>query len=211
MARDVDALLLRKWAATSTLVETPEDAGLDRAVGFPASYGVDMARMLATWQQQMREVSAAFVEAAERGILEWSADQRYEHPAWVTGSDGNLYQTVMSSGGDDPSEDPVGDTEEACWSLFEVTVPESSTTQRGTIETATNTEAQTGTDDERAVPPSGLAVAIEEFTPNSNTTRRGIVEQATVAESVAGTDTQRAVTPEGVAAAIAAAPRPLWL
>ena len=154
VARDPDALLLRKWGATSALVETPEDAGLDRAVGFPASYGVDMARTLETWQQQMREVSAAFVEAAERGILEWSADQRYEHPAWVTGSDGNLYQTVMSSGGDDPSEDPVGDTEEACWSLFEVVVPESSTSQRGTIETATNAEAQTGTDDERAVPPS---------------------------------------------------------
>ena len=46
MARDTDALLVRKWGATSTLVETPEDAGLDRAVGFPASYGVDMARAL---------------------------------------------------------------------------------------------------------------------------------------------------------------------
>ena len=107
-------------------METPEAAGLDRAVGFPASYGVDMARMLSLWQQQMREVSAAFVELAETGILEWSADQRYAHDpvSVVTGSDGEIYFSQAPSGGDDPSEDPTTDTEQARWRQLELTVPD---------------------------------------------------------------------------------------
>ena len=163
MARDTDALLVRKWGATSTLVETPEDAGLDRAVGFPASYGVDMARMLELWQQQMREVTAAFVELAETGILEWSADQRYAHDpvSVVTGSDGEIYFSQAPSGGDDPSEDPTTDTEQACWRQLELTVPTSTMSRRGTIEQATNTEATTGTDTQRSVNPAQVKAAID--------------------------------------------------
>ena len=163
MARDTDALLLRKWGATSTLVETPEAAGLDRAVGFPASFGIDMARMLSLWQQQMREVSAAFVELAETGILEWSADQRYPHDpvSVVTGSDGEIYFSQAPSGGDDPTEDPTTDTQQACWRQLELTVSESTTSQRGIIEQATDAEATQGTDTQRSVNPAQVKAAID--------------------------------------------------
>ena len=94
MPRDTSALLIRKWAVEAgAIVETPEAAGLDRSEGFPAAYSEDMARTLAVWNQQVREVTAALVEIAERGVLEWSGGQRFEHPAWTTGSNGGLYRS----------------------------------------------------------------------------------------------------------------------
>ena len=91
-------------------------------------------------------MTAAFVELAETGILEWSADQRYPHDpvSVVTGSDGEIYFSQAPSGGDDPSEDPTTDTEQARWRQLELTVPTSTMSRRGTIEQATNTEAMTG-------------------------------------------------------------------
>ena len=161
MARDTDSLLVRKWAtASGAVLETPEASGLTRAVGFPAAYGEDMARSLGLFNQQVREVSAAFVEIAQRGILEWNAAQRYEHQAWVTGSDGNLYRSVRSSGGPTQSQNPVVDLNSAYWLRFVLSVPTSTTARRGTIERATVAEARAGTDTERAVTPAGAAAAI---------------------------------------------------
>lgn len=72
---------------------------------------------------------------------------------------------------------------------------DASTTVKGVVELATNTETQTGTDAVRAVTPSTLASV------TSTETRAGLVELATTIESQAGTDTVRAVTPSGLSAA----------
>ena len=161
MPRDDDALRIVKWASNSALLETPESQGLTRAIGFPESYGIDVARRLQTWQQQLREVTALLVELAQHGgPLPWHASQRYDHPARVTGSDGELYRSTNSSGGDDPSRDPVGDVNNLYWEQVEVTIPVSSTTQRGIIEMTTRAEALAGEDEERAVVPADAAAYV---------------------------------------------------
>jgi hypothetical protein len=70
-----------------------------------------------------------------------------------------------------------------------LSVPDASTTVKGIVELATNTETQTGTDAVRAVTPAGLAsvTALE--------SRAGLAEIATQAETDAGTDNSRIVTP----------------
>ena len=153
MPRDVDALRIVKWASNSALLETPESQGLTRAIGFPESYGIDVARRLQTWHQQLREVTAALAEIARQGVLHWHASQRFDHPAWTTGSNGGLYRSVRSSGDPDPSRDPVTDVNNLYWRRFVISVPLSSTTQRGTIEIATRAEVLAGSDEERAVLP----------------------------------------------------------
>lgn len=70
-----------------------------------------------------------------------------------------------------------------------------STTAKGVVELATDAEAQTGTDTERAITPANLQAV------TSTETRKGVVELATNAEVVTGSDTERAVTPAGLASA----------
>ena len=65
----------------------------------------------------------------------------------------------------------------------------STTTAKGTIETATDAEVQAGTDVSRAVTPAGLE------SKTATTTRRGITYLASNAEVLAGTDTTKIVTP----------------
>ena len=161
MPRDQDALLIRKWAGASALVQTPEAAGLVRATGLPAAYGVDQFLTLEVFNQLWRELTGAAVEVAQRGILEWDTAQRYEHPSWVTGSNGTLYRSVQASGGSDPSQNPTADTSETYWAAFAVSVPSSSTTARGLIRTSTLAEALAGTGTSPAVTPAGLSAAIE--------------------------------------------------
>ena len=73
----------------------------------------------------------------------------------------------------------------------------------GTVELATTTEAEAGTDTARAVTPAGLAAAIAAIPVTVATQEtQGVVELATVAEAKMGTDTARAVTPAGLEGAI---------
>lgn len=71
-------------------------------------------------------------------------------------------------------------------------VPDGSTTVKGLVELATDTETATGTDGTRVVTPLGLAAV------TASASARGLVELATNAEVLAGTDTVRAVTPAGL-------------
>ncbi|WP_439668378.1 Bacteriophage large tail fiber protein [Cupriavidus necator] len=71
--------------------------------------------------------------------------------------------------------------------------PPATTTVRGVVELADNTETQTGTDATRAVTPAGLA------SRTATDTRTGLVELATNTETQTGTDASRAVTPAGLA------------
>lgn len=49
------------------------------------------------------------------------------------------------------------DTDDVIWETFGSTTPDASTTAKGKIEIATDTEVNTGTDTERAITPAGLA------------------------------------------------------
>lgn len=65
-----------------------------------------------------------------------------------------------------------------------------SDSQQGLVELATDAEAQTGTDQARAVTPHALAAV------TATTARRGLAEMATDAEAAAGTDEERYVNPK---------------
>lgn len=71
-------------------------------------------------------------------------------------------------------------------------IPNSSETEAGLIEIATVVEAQTGTDQNRAMTP----YLLQQVTATE--TRAGVVELATNAEVTTGADTARAVTPAGL-------------
>ena len=160
MPRDVDALLLQKWARLSALVQTPEAAGLSRATGLTASYGIDTFLPLEVFNQIWREITGAAVELARHGILEWDARQRFDHPAWTVGSNNELYRSAQSSGPPGgPARDPVVD-DGSYWTSFGVSVPNSSTTRRGIIRTATTAEGRAGTGTTPAITPAGLAALV---------------------------------------------------
>ena len=169
MARDTDSLLVRKWAATSTLVQTPEAAGLTRATGLPASYGTTDFLALEVFNQLWREITGAAVEVGQHGILPWHTGQSYPHDpiSLVIGSDGELYKSVQASGGSLTSQDPTTDSSDTYWEAFAISVPNSSTTTRGIIRTATAAEARTGTATSPAVTPAGLTAAIAAAAPPS--------------------------------------------
>lgn len=73
-------------------------------------------------------------------------------------------------------------------------IADASTSVKGLVELATDTETVTGTDTIRAVTPFGLAAVV------ASATARGLVELATTSEATTGTDTVRAVTPAGLKA-----------
>lgn len=78
--------------------------------------------------------------------------------------------------------------------------PDATTTTKGIVELATNTETTTGTDTSRATTPAGVKAAID--ARNATTTKQGMVELATNTETTTGTDSTRATTPAGVKAAL---------
>jgi hypothetical protein len=73
---------------------------------------------------------------------------------------------------------------------------DATTTARGLVELATDAEAQTGTDTERAITSANLQAV------TATTTRKGVAELATDAEAQAGTDTARVVTPDNLGATV---------
>ena len=200
MARDVDSLLIRKWAATSSLVQTPEAAGLTRSVGLPASYGTTDFLPLEVFNQLWREITGAAVEAGEHGILPWNTGQSYPHDpiSLVIGSDGELYKSVQASGGSLTSQDPTTDTSDTYWEAFAISVPNSSTTARGIIRTATTAEAVTGTATSPAVTPAGLRAAIDAVTPPSGAGEHLVTAAGTTTFAMPwNTDTVRVVAQGG--------------
>lgn len=72
----------------------------------------------------------------------------------------------------------------------------------GVVELATSTEAQAGTDTERAVTPKGLADAATGAVSAATTSAAGKVELATTTEAIAITDTSRAITAAGIGAVL---------
>ena len=119
MARDGDGLRVRKWARTTLdagLVNTPEADGLDRDVGYPASYGIDEFPALRTQNGLWKEVTALAKDIEAHGILEWSGltAPGYGHPCLVWGSDGLIYKSVQAGG---QVQDPTTDVTKTYWRL----------------------------------------------------------------------------------------------
>lgn len=110
MARDADALnLITKWAGTGD-VQTPEDAGLDRAEGWPVAYsqpgGSVPTRVV--FNQMFRELSALAVELNTFGAgLAWDATLDYPNGATVLGSDLEIYLSRDASGPSTVVRDPI--------------------------------------------------------------------------------------------------------
>ena len=121
MARDSDALKMEKWAAESGDVQTPEDRGLTRSIGWPADFSQPGGRQPTreVFNQIFRELSAQGVELNIHGLLEWDAAISYVHPALVMGSNAKPYLSVQDSTG----QDPVTDASEMYWQVFEAVGP----------------------------------------------------------------------------------------
>ena len=193
MTRDADALLITATWASGGDVEMPSGDGITFTVGWPAAFsqagGPTPKREHFNWL--LRAISAFIVEVnAHGGILAWNAGLAYDHPAIVMGSNDVVYRSKQDSTG----VDPTSDNDESHWEPFGQ-APDATTSARGLVELATETEAAAGTRTDRAVTPAGLA----RRTPNAGTGARGLVELATNAEATAGTDAARAVTPAALA------------
>ena len=78
--RDTDYAALAKWAGSGD-VATPESEGLDRAVGWPASYEdmtSDDAPEREVINYQMREITAAILDILDFSVLPYDANQTYK-------------------------------------------------------------------------------------------------------------------------------------
>ena len=107
MARDSDALLIRKWASNGD-VQTPEDRGLTRSLGWPADYALRGGRKPTreVFNQLFREFSALGHEINTRGLLDWDASVAYVHPALVREPlSGIIYTSAQSSTNQNPATD----------------------------------------------------------------------------------------------------------
>ena len=134
MARDPDALLIEKWAASGG-VQDPEAAGIDRETGWDATYSQPGGPALerAVLNELIREISALGVDINQHGLLEWHSSVSYLHPAMVMGSDGKLYVSVYHSTG----VDPVSDTGNTAWELFQPVGPQGEVGTQGSAEAVT--------------------------------------------------------------------------
>ncbi len=78
------------------------------------------------------------------------------------------------------------------------TVPDATTTVKGKVELATNTESSEGTDTVRATTPAGVKAAIDARV--ASTTAKGLTEYATDGEAQAKASTDTVLTPSNLAA-----------
>ena len=101
-----------------------------------------------------RLLTAIAVELNTKGAgLDWDSAVAYDHTAYVTGTDGVLYQSVQDS----TNVDPVTDTDNSHWQRLvpaASAVPQASEGVAGVVERASNSEADAGTDDTRYMTPA---------------------------------------------------------
>lgn len=100
-------------------------------------------------------------EVDKQGLLGWTDLVDYGVSALVRGSDDEFYYSTAVNGPATSVQDPVGDVS-GTWLASGVkasSVPDASTTVKGILELATQTEVNNGTDNTRAVTPLTLANA----------------------------------------------------
>ncbi len=147
MPQDTDAKLIQKWA-TNGDVATPENEGLTRAAGWPASYSPPgtNAPTREGHNQLFREITGALVEVFQKGVLGWDTSVSYYHPAMTLGSDGKAYISVRDSQG----IDPVQDTDRIDWTPLALIADTNS------LLLGSDADAVAGTRTDVAVHPAGL-------------------------------------------------------
>lgn len=119
------------------------------------------------WLQNRQDQMLAHIN--QRGIPAWDGLTNYEAGglSYVQGSDGKVYKSVAASGPATTVQDPTTDVTDTYWTIaFASTAPATETVQ-GIVELATTAEAQTGTDDIRAMTPLKVKQAIEQFASSS--------------------------------------------
>lgn len=115
------------------------------------------------WIQKRQDEYLAHIN--QRGTPEWDGNSEYEAAglSYVQGSNGVVYKSVAASGPSTTVQDPTTDVSDTYWTVAFASTTQATETVRGIVELATTAEAETGTDDERAMTPLKVKQAIEQF------------------------------------------------
>ena len=153
-----EALLIEEWAATGDRTY-PEDRtpAIDRAFGWTSAFAMAGGPTPAyeVFNQILGEITAFQVYTRDHGgLAEWNAAVTYDHPAYVTGSNGLVYQSVQDSF----NVNPVTDTDNSDWRLFgsvadgSVTGPKLATGLRSRVEYVQAAQVQVVSNEIRLTP-----------------------------------------------------------
>ena len=115
------------------------------------------------WLQNRQDQMLAHIN--QRGIPAWDGLTNYEAAglSYVQGSNGVVYKSVAASGPSTTVQDPTTDVSDTYWTVAFASTTQASETVQGIVELATTAEAQTGTDDVRAMTALKVKQAIEQF------------------------------------------------
>jgi hypothetical protein len=133
------------------------------------------------WIQNRQDNYLAHIN--QRGIPEWDGNTEYEAGglSYVQGTDGVVYKSVAASGPATTTQDPTTDVTDIYWTVAFAPTTQATETVQGIVELATTAEAQTGTDDERAMTALKVKQAITQFGSDFiNTTRIDVASASTV-------------------------------
>ena len=89
-----------RWAENGDR-QDPEDAGIDRTVGWDVSYeqiGSGNFPEREVFQELVFEITSAHVDRREQGLYSWDGEVDYLHPVYVMGSDRILRRSLADSG-----------------------------------------------------------------------------------------------------------------
>ncbi len=191
MAKYVKPELLNLvWASDALPADkpSPDSSGEFSGVGITVDVAEGWTQVkppyeVENWIQNQQSQFNAYIN--QLGVPEWDTDTEYQTgKSYVQGSDNRIYKCILTHSGRNPASGNP-----SYWELFEGN-RQATTTARGTVELATNAEAQAGTSDSLAVTPSALASRA------ATESRTGVIEIATQSETNSGTDDARAVTPK---------------
>lgn len=115
------------------------------------------------WIQNRQDNYLAHIN--QRGIPEWDGNTEYEAAglSYVQGSNGVVYKSVAASGPATTVQDPTTDVSDTYWTVSFASTTQATETVQGIVELATTAEAQTGTDDVRAMTALKVKQAIAQF------------------------------------------------
>lgn len=145
------------WASGGDIVE-PSD--LKKQQGWTVEVP---PHQFENWIQNRQDKYLAHIN--QRGIPEWDGNTEYEATglSYVQGSNGVVYKSVAASGPATTVQDPTTDVTDTYWAVAFASTAQATETVQGIVELATTAEAQTGTDDIRAMTPLKVKQAIEQF------------------------------------------------
>lgn len=173
------------WASGGDIVE-PSD--LKKQQGWTVEVP---PHQFENWVQNRQDEYLAHIN--QRGIPQWDGNTDYEAAglSYVQGSDGTIYKSVAASGPSTTAQNPTTDVSDTYWTIAFSPNTAASETVRGIVELATTVEAQTGTDDLRAMTPLKVRQAIAQFGSDFiNTTRIDVASAATVNLTTAAPNTR---------------------